>query len=72
MCHPISRLQTRPIFNHIPHALTPGSEFTLNPHHHLTNLTSNLSAIIVFSETNQELIAGTDERLARKAQTSWA
>jgi hypothetical protein len=61
-----------PVLNHIPYALTPGSEFTLNAHHHLTNLTSNLTAIISFPKTDQELIASTDERLARKAQTSRA
>jgi hypothetical protein len=43
----------RHIFNHIPYALIPGSKFTLNTHHHLTNLTSNLAAIITLPETDQ-------------------
>jgi hypothetical protein len=62
--------QTRPsIFNHIPYPLTPRSEFPLNAHHHLTDLPSNLAATTALPKTDQELVAGPDERLARKAQT---
>jgi hypothetical protein len=65
-------LQPRRIFDHIPYTLTPSGQLALNTHHHLTHFTSNLSAIVAFPKTDQELVTSADERLTSKTQSSRA